>query len=231
MGPSSTGRARADTANFNPPTSCEVGRSGTITSRQISAFQSTHLLRGGTLHLCMACDWKAISIHPPPARWDPPPFTSTSGRLSFQSTHLLRGGTPGNQSAGGRQGISIHPPPARWDFCPPPDCYAVPHFNPPTSCEVGRARPGQASRRIRDISIHPPPARWDMVRAFRIRIANGISIHPPPARWDESCTTSARLLGYFNPPTSCEVGRDAVDGQSVAGISIHPPPARWDAPR
>ena len=171
-------------------------------------FQSTHLLRDGTQFNRQ----------------------SEGGYGKFQSTHLLRGGTLRHDHFPANLRISIHPPPARWDFCPPPDCYAVPHFNPPTSCEVGRARPGQASRRIRDISIHPPPARWDMVRAFRIRIANGISIHPPPARWDErfgALGVGGADISIHPPPARWD--HIIALGQGELTISIHPPPARWDS--
>ena len=77
--------------------------------------------------------------------------------------------------------ISIHPPPARWDAIFLPIISQPPHFNPPTSCEVGRE--ASLQRDEINISIHPPPARWD-VRGTRVEPDAYISIHPPPARWD-----------------------------------------------
>ncbi len=56
-------------------------------------FQSTHLLRGGTVYLWIVIRIIKISIHPPPARRDL--FTRRAeSPIVFQSTHLLRGGTP-----------------------------------------------------------------------------------------------------------------------------------------
>ena len=128
--------------------------------------------------------------------------------ILFQSTHLLRGGTARSSS---REFISVY-------------------FNPPTSCEVGRAGIGEAVIRI-NISIHPPPARWDSLCCFRSASSSSfqsthllrggtrgsaiigqvasISIHPPPARWDSAAMPVVSDIVNFNPPTSCEVGRQA----------------------
>ena len=81
-----------DRWNFNPPTSCEVGREGN--------WQS---------------GWTAISIHPPPARWDQTSVLPYTTGDVFQSTHLLRGGTDIVRRHNRQVDISIHPPPARWD--------------------------------------------------------------------------------------------------------------------
>ena len=145
---------------FNPPTSCEVGPGEVGELCDHYKFQSTHLLRGGTECPPARCRGSAISIHPPPARWD-------------HISPCLRNGDI----------ISIHPPPARWDMLTQIGSSASSiDFNPPTSCEVGLIR--ETLNGIYTISIHPPPARWD-VRGDQPEPERGqISIHPPPARWD-----------------------------------------------
>ena len=101
------------------------------------------------------------------------------------------------------------------------------HFNPPTSCEVGRFC-WVTKRNRKLISIHPPPARWD--GACQGTAAWSAYFNPPTscevglARW-----RCPRTESYFNPPTSCEVGPFLRGVDAIAEeISIHPPPARWD---
>ena len=124
-------------------------------------FQSTHLMRGGTR---MLSSWMAL-VRP------------------FQSTHLMRGGTWRADAGRYDCRISIHPPHARWDAVTRPGSTPPRNFNPPTSCEVGRAVHQHQARAV--ISIHPPHARWDQVIA-RLLVDLIISIHPPHARWDAS---------------------------------------------
>ena len=150
----------AEPLHFNPPTSCEVGLVHDSCTVGIEVFQSTHLLRGGTLRHQQIRLSGAISIHPPPARWDVrqaalrpdllhfnPPTSCEVGpgviRSSvitspFQSTHLLRGGT----RLYFQQGL---------------------HWRKFQSTHLLRggtlSLPVDAALRV--ISIHPPPARWD----------------------------------------------------------------------
>ena len=168
--------------NFNPPTSCEVG---------LNFWQDRRCFQ--------------ISIHPPPARWDPPasdgqgrlwyfnPPTSCEVGLStsicralntvFQSTHLLRGGTR-----------AACP---RWTPCR--------YFNPPTSCEVGRQE------------------SFNQLQAMEFQSTHLLRGGTGTGCWWRYQT------GDFNPPTSCEVGHGLTDPLHLpGGISIHPPPARWD---
>ena len=80
-------------ADFNPPTSCEVGRFTPAALNWSDIFQSTHLLRGGTLkNASRVAGLVFQSTHLLRGGTD----RSTAPRakqLRFQSTHLLRGGT------------------------------------------------------------------------------------------------------------------------------------------
>ena len=195
------------------------------------AFQSTQLLRGGTNAEKVQFPALTISIHPPPARWDPSVYICSSIHFTFQSTHLLRGGTGLDVEHVLPAVISIHPPPARWDHAAPP-CHAAlskfqsthllrggtaittpcatkhRNFNPPTSCEVGpgvSGSPLSCMRRFQSTHLLRGGTR---LTTNSICAEPSISIHPPPARWDmDSARAACMETDNFNPPTSCEVGR------------------------
>ena len=126
--------------------------------------------------------------------------------------------------------ISIHPPPARWDWSAPGSPPRCPHFNPPTSCEVGPCWPISTEAMCRFQSTHL--LRGGTCLTKTSDTDTSISIHPPPARWDESRGVIPGFFLYFNPPTSCEVGPLALSVALISlSISIHPPSARWDCRR
>ena len=136
-------RPRTSPANcyFNPPTSCEVGRFTKCPPRgdpeisihppparwdarrarryaRHSGFQSTHLLRGGTMDDIFTTLDILISIHPPPARWD------VSSKKVWRIIYSFNPPTScevGHSVTGGESVQSNH-------------------FNPPTSCEVGHLK-------------------------------------------------------------------------------------------
>ena len=142
-------------------------------------FQSTLLMRGATLVICITIDGipyfnprssceerqhtvdeimvlDIISIHAPHARSDEQLF---SGRGALY--------------------ISIHAPHARSDD------------------------KGDKLRRQFDISIHAPHARSDL-KAQHLVYRTKISIHAPHARSDSSLVSQTNTGLHFNPRSSCE---------------------------
>ena len=191
--------------NFNPPTSCEVGRAG------------------GFLPAAAA----RISIHPPPARWDDP--SADPDALANISIHPppARWDNVKFKPEDAETDISIHPPPARWDGSWASYGSYETDFNPPTSCEVGPRLRGLSATGVLFQSTHllrggtptlktPPQKlkfqsthllRGGTLRSAALSPTSPISIHPPPARWDSISRSSSFDFSNFNPPTSCEVGR------------------------
>ena len=84
---------RAAGQDFNPRTPCGVRRRTRRTDLLRATFQSTHPLRGATLHNLDKTISSFISIHAPLAGCDFRQHSKATGRLGFQSTHPLRGAT------------------------------------------------------------------------------------------------------------------------------------------
>ena len=146
---------------FNPPTPCGVGPCHVFYRKYGSfPFQSTHPVRGGTVHHQGRCH---------------------SGQ--FQSTHPVRGGTSSQWPDCRPAPVSIHPPRAGWDLLPGGHVLFVEMFQSTHPVRGGTllavVQPPEGN-----VSIHPPRAGWDVKeRTYQTRFV--VSIHPPRAGWDD----------------------------------------------
>ena len=105
--------------HFNPPTPCGVGLVKLVSNSNITTFQSTHPVWGGTfVTLCFF-----------------------SELLLFQSTHPVWGGTQTKRAGQPAGQISIHPPRVGWDVSIQFSGADSGYFNPPTPCGVGHSSP------------------------------------------------------------------------------------------
>ena len=204
VGPLTQYQQCPDLPHFNPPTSCEVGLQHDTCTDIFTLFQSTHLLRGGTIHPTNLGAWDHISIHPPPARWDARNCDTYPVPHKFQSTHLLRGGTiyaalrlhiskfqSTHLLRGGTESTTFdQKSPSRFQS---------------THLLRGGTRPGAIGSNTYGFqSTHL--LRGGTLQAFHHSVVLCISIHPPPARWDTYQISNDTAARNFNPPTSCEVG-------------------------
>ena len=129
--------AHSSACNFNPPTPCGVGPSGSASGNIEEYFNPPTPCGVGLLLL--SCGIRGVI---------------------FQSTHPVWGGTFFQFFMICILHISIHPPRVGWDGSAPCPSRRPRHFNPPTPCGVGR----YTQRDHIDtypISIHPPRVGWD----------------------------------------------------------------------
>ena len=123
---------------FNPPTPCGVGQAPPTNEELAAEFQSTHPVRGGTVHIGRNPKRTYISIHPPRAGWDVRCPGGCAGLCNFNPPTPCGVGPrlPADPRPSGR--ISIHPPRAGWDPCSRSRAGGPGYFNPPTPCGVGQ---------------------------------------------------------------------------------------------
>ena len=89
--------------HFNPRTSCEVRLNPRLRLKSLSAFQSTHLLRGATRR-SLRCSIQSQNFNPRTScEVRLRPMVTEKKRLIFQSTHLLRGATVCNSTVASSQ--------------------------------------------------------------------------------------------------------------------------------
>ena len=153
--------------------------------------------------ICMPC----ISIHAPRVRCD-------TSRLSIVSRFIFYFNP--RTSCEVRQYIpfltnpcpfiSIHAPRVRCDVL------FVYLFNISIGISIHAPRvrcdkSADTVRSARDISIHAPRVRCDQVFLSHHYRRHQISIHAPRVRCDFRLRSTARIVLYFNPRTSCEVRR------------------------
>ena len=169
-----------------------------------TVFQSTHRVRGATIHSSL---FRGCSIFQSthPVRGATIHSSLFRGCSVFQSTHPVRGATlqPGEQKP--LDQISIHAPRAGCDHRATSLCLTPGNFNPRTPCGVRRQRP-DAQGHAREISIHAPRAGCDHVGALRLRLRD-ISIHAPRAGCDSIWPACTGRRINFNPRTPCGVRR------------------------
>ena len=140
---------------FNPRTPCGVRLPCTAQEQLAWKFQSTHPLRGATIHVMQTKSPLFISIHAPLAGCDPPRRGDTQTR-----------------------GISIHAPLAGCDRSSIRNSPPYRDFNPRTPCGV-RPRVYSNTYRKSRISIHAPLAGCDGGKpAPRPRLNVFQSTHP-----------------------------------------------------
>ena len=130
------GCGELDPVYFNPRTPCGVRLVLNMETGALTAFQSTHPMRGATSSTSMPFASNSISIHAPHAGCDIP------ARQPVPESPYFNPRTP----CGVRRGedlalylsgqISIHAPHAGCDAPGPGSCLYRAHFNPRTPCGV-----------------------------------------------------------------------------------------------
>ena len=169
---------------FNPQASYEARLSKTVCIIQLSAFQSTGLIRGPTA-LLEPLTARIFCFNPQAsyeARRDK--MGLTEPEMEFQSTGLIRGPT---QSAALSRTFSKS-------------------FNPQASYEARRGQ-GLDFSTLQPVSIHRPHTRPDAWNAGQVLVLKGVSIHRPHTRPDKPllCVAIPRKMfqstGLIRGPT------------------------------
>ena len=174
---------------FNPRTPCGVRPVACGFTAVLTAFQSTHPLRGATVHLLVIADagFEFQSTHPLRGATDGAPTSAVAG--PFQSTHPLRGAT----TAGRPRRIP------RADFNPRTPCGVrqssrwqdwpvSAYFNPRTPCGV---RLRLSARSPTSANFNPrTPCGVRLIAVCTPAFMFSISIHAPLAGCDPTRTPS-----------------------------------------
>ena len=215
---------------FNPRTPCGVRPVACGFTAVLTAFQSTHPLRGATVHLLVIADagFEFQSTHPLRGATDGAPTSAVAG--PFQSTHPLRGATTAGRPrripradfnprtpCGVRQSSRWQDWPVSAYFNPRTPCGVRRHwrlvlhrtlrnFNPRTPCGVRRAALTVAALNKGGFqSTHP-------LRGATFGVSTPapgvhISIHAPLAGCDGSilCIYSRREISIHAPLAGCDV--------------------------
>ena len=199
------------TQHFNPRSSYEERPHHAQHSSASSYFNPRSSYEERPCHRLYERTGRRISIHAPHTRSDTLAVISRSVSPIFQSTLLIRGATKAALAVLFRTLISIHAPHTRSDTFPLSwlrpitkisihaphtrsdirhrlPLRAILYFNPRSSYEERRDKPGKGLRRHL-ISIHAPHTRSDL-DACMATVASVISIHAPHTRSD-SCADAA----------------------------------------
>ena len=181
--------------HFNPRTPCGVRPHCSAIALAMPGFQSTHPVRGATIHYQQCVQQRRISIHAPRAGCDP--ARDTFLVTAAISIHAPRAGCDELRGCIRLHGLHFNPRTPcgvrrkTWCFR---DCLC--HFNPRTPCGVRPEIPSTAFIPI-CISIHAPRAGCDVLPYIQFLSVASISIHAPRAGCDDGAVGIASIHTSF----------------------------------